>query len=113
MPGFDGTGPLGDGPMTGGGFGYCGSGRCSPYGLRGMGLRGRFGAGRGFGGFGGGLGRAYGRSYLNQMVWVPARWPRSLDVNTELAALQQEAEDVNAYLKDLETRIAVLEKGSK
>lgn len=27
MPGFDGTGPLGQGVMTGGGFGYCGSGR--------------------------------------------------------------------------------------
>ena len=26
MPGFDGTGPMGQGPMTGGGFGYCAPG---------------------------------------------------------------------------------------
>jgi len=113
MPGFDGTGPLGEGPMTGGGFGDCGTGRRSPYGLRGMGLRGRFGAGRSFGGFGGGLGRAYGRSYLNRMAWLPARRARSIDVNTEFAALQQEAEDAKAYLKNLETRIAELEKESQ
>jgi hypothetical protein len=30
--------------------------------------------------------------------------------NTEIAALQREAEDVKAYLRDLETRIAELEK---
>jgi hypothetical protein len=99
--------------MTGGGFGYCGTGRRSPYGLRGMGLRGRFGAARGFRGFGGGFGRAYRRSYLNRMAWLPARGPRSLDVNTELAALKQEAEDAKAYLEDLETRIAELEKESQ
>lgn len=41
MPGFDGTGPLGQGPLTGGGRGYCaiafprpGSGRF-PYGYAG------------------------------------------------------------------------------
>jgi hypothetical protein len=112
MPGFDGTGPSGEGPMTGGGFGYCGTGRRSPLGLGGMGLRGRFGAGRGFGGFGRGLGRAYGRSYLNRMAWLPARQPRSLDLDSELAALQQEAEDAKAYLEDLKTRIAELEKAS-
>jgi hypothetical protein len=49
MPGFDGTGPLGEGPMTGGGFGYCtptGTRRFSqgrfPFGRR------AFGRGRGF-----------------------------------------------------------------
>ena len=42
MPGFNGTGPMGQGPMTGGGFGPCG---------RGLGIRRgrRFGMGRGAG----------------------------------------------------------------
>ena len=113
MPGFDGTGPLGEGPMTGGGFGHCGTGRRSPLGPRGMGFPGRFGAGRGFGGFGRGIGRAYGRPYLNRMTWLPARQPHSVDLNTELAGLQQEAEDAKAYLEELKTRIAELEKASQ
>jgi hypothetical protein len=48
MPGFDGTGPLGQGPLTGGGFGYCGRGYARGFGRgvrRGRGL----GYGRGYG----------------------------------------------------------------
>ena len=47
MPGFNGTGPLGNGPMTGRGLGPCGQGRASGYG-RGMGF-GRRKTGLGFG----------------------------------------------------------------
>lgn len=75
MPGFDGTGPLGQGPMTGGGFGNCGAGVAPaadagnvrpvqfPRGwgwAGGFGCFGRFGRGRGRGpgrGFRGGFGR--------------------------------------------------------
>lgn len=47
MPGFDGTGPLGQGPRTGRGLGYCAPG---------------LGFGRGYGlGRGRGLGRGLGR----------------------------------------------------
>ena len=73
MPGFDGTGPIGQGPMTGGGRGFC----VMPY--RTYGLRGPhyaayggypfhgrpflgpiFGAGRGGLPWGGGRGRVFG-----------------------------------------------------
>ena len=106
MPGFDGTGPWGEGPMTGGGFGYCRSGWGLAYRPGSAGFRGRFGAGRGFSGFGRGLGRIQ----LNRMPSYPGPQSRSLAANTELATLQQEAEDVKAYLKDVEAKIVKLEK---
>jgi len=43
----------------------------------------------------------------------PGRHLHTLEANTELVTLQQEAEDVKAYLKDVETRIAELEKESE
>lgn len=56
MPGFDGTGPLGQGSATGRGLGVCGYGR----GVRGFGR----GFGRGLGrGYGRGLGRGFGPGY--------------------------------------------------
>jgi hypothetical protein len=71
MPGFDGTGPLGQGSMTGGGRGFCAipyrsygpyeSGFRGPfpfYGRRSYGPV--FGAGRGGLPWGGGRGRVYG-----------------------------------------------------
>ncbi len=76
MPGFDGTGPLGQGPMTGRGMGYCGGHRPTgvypeavvayqaPY-YWGRGIRGRFGRG-----FGRGLGRGMGRrGRLGRRFW--------------------------------------------
>lgn len=113
MPGFDGTGPLGEGPMTGGGFGYCGTRRRPGYALRDRAVYGRFGAGRGLGfargrGFGRGVGRGYG-------YWSPWRsygQPLALDPKAELAEVQQEANYLRAYLKDLEARIGELEKSS-
>ena len=56
MPGFDGTGPLGQGPRTGGGRGYCPPVAGSYYGV-GRGGRPR-GGGRGRA-FGGGRGRRW------------------------------------------------------
>ena len=107
MPGFDGTGPFGDGPMTGGGFGYCGTGRRPGYAVRGRPVYGRFGAGRGPGfGRGRGLGRGFGVDYG---YWRPG----AIDRKAELAELRREANDLKAYLKDLETKIAELEKLSE
>ena len=103
MPGFDGSGPIGEGPMTGGGFGYCGSDRRPRYALRGRPVYGRFGAGRGPG-FGRGRGFGLGYSY-----WRPG----ALDRKAELAELHREANDLRAYLKELEARIGELGKSSE
>lgn len=101
MPGFDGTGPLGQGAVTGGGFGYCGTGRRPGYGLGGRGL----GRGRR-------LGRGMGPGYGYRRAMGSYRRPQSLDANTELADLQREAGDVKGYLKDLEARMAQLRSSS-
>lgn len=73
MPGFDGTGPMGQGPMTGGGFGNCnprGEAMAPP---RGQGAGRGAGAGQGMGaGRGGGRGRGFcgggrgGRGFRNR-----------------------------------------------
>lgn len=52
MPGFDGTGPMGEGPGTGGGFGLCGAARKQSIGCVGYARRGRC-SGRRFGTSGG------------------------------------------------------------
>jgi hypothetical protein len=114
MPGFDGSGPLGEGPMTGGGFGYCGSGRRASYGARGRGFQSRSDMGRGFGfvrgrSFGRGMGRGYGSRRAGRYFGMP----RLFDSKTELAELRQEAVDLKDYLKDVESRIAELEKSSE
>lgn len=67
MPGGDGTGPLGLGPMTGRAAGYCAGypvpGYMNPI------------PGRGFGGWGRGLG--WGRGWGARAAWgvPPAGWP--------------------------------------
>lgn len=109
MPGFDRTGPLGQGPITGGGFGYCGTGRRQGYGLWGRAFYGGFGAGSGRGRLGRGLGPGYAywpqrRSYLQ---------PVALGPKEKLDELKREANDLRAYLKDLEARIGELEKPSE
>ncbi|KPK14759.1 MAG: hypothetical protein AMK69_28235 [Nitrospira bacterium SG8_3] len=101
MPGFDGTGPLGQGAMTGGGFGYCGSGRRPGYGLGGRGL----GRGRR-------LSRGMGPGYGYRRPIGSYGWTRGVDANTELAGLEREADDLKGYLKVLEARMAELRKPS-
>ena len=106
MPGFDGTGPLGEGPVTGGSFGYCGARRRPRNALRGRPIYRRFGAGGGFGfGRGRGISRGFGLSYGD---WRPG----AVDAKPRLAELQQKANDLRAYLKDLEASIGELEKSS-
>ena len=113
MPGFDGTGPLGQGPMTGGGFGYCGTNRRPGYALGGRGFFGRFGAGRGAG-FArrGWIGRGGGPGYGYPGPWGLYGPSGRVDPQTEVAKLRQEATDLKAYLKDVEARIGELEKTS-
>lgn len=60
MPGYDGTGPMGQGPITGGGFGPCGRGMAFRRGGRGVGL------GRGRSGFRGGA------SYAPPAATIPS-----------------------------------------
>jgi len=58
MPGFDGTGPLGQGPRTGGGFGVCPPGVGPALPTTGGGVL--YGVGRGGWPRGGGRGRCFG-----------------------------------------------------
>ena len=113
MPGFDHRGPFGQGPMTGGGFGYCGNSSRAGYGIGGRGASGGVG--------GRGAGRGRGRGVCRRDAWNfefagPQRfYGQSIrsDPEGELAGLRQEAEEVRGYLKDMETRIAALEKTSE
>ncbi len=82
MPGFDGTGPLGQGPMTGGGFGPCGRGL-------GRGLR----RGRGFG-----MGRGFRRRF-----WGTT--PVDYSPENELEILKKEKELIEQDIAALEKEI--------
>ena len=83
MPGFDGTGPMGQGPMTGGGFGPCG---------RGLGIR----RGRGFRMVrGGGFGR--GRGYR---FWGANQ---NYSAESEIEALKREKELIEQEIAALES----------
>ncbi len=112
MPGFDGTGPMGQGPMTGGGFGNCVTGAGVPA--------------RRFGGtfFGRGLGRGQraggGRGWRN---WFRATgltgWQRAAGAagvaggQPPLDALKQQAEELADVLKDMQSRIQDIESQKK
>ena len=107
MPGFDGTGPMGQGPMTGGGFGDCGAG----YRARTMG---GFGRGRGAGrGFRAGIARGLaGRSF--QRARGPGYGPAdreayAIDPAEEVDLLRQEAAALQAELDSINRRIHDLE----
>jgi hypothetical protein len=88
MPGFDGTGPLGEGPMTGGGFGYCGTGY-------GRGIR----RGRGLG-YGRGFGRGFG---FRRAAWGAPRVNYSPE--DELEMLRREKELLEQDIASLEKEI--------
>jgi len=89
MPGFDGTGPMGQGPMTGGGRGPCVSGAGAQPLTPGY-RRGGFGYGRGLGyGRGAGFGRG-GRGFRNQYYATGLTgWQRAqMDATGEAGAPQ-------------------------
>ena len=113
MPGFNGTGPMGEGPMTGGG-----RGNCNPYG-RFSGGRG-LGAGRGMrNGFG--RGRGYGRGFGRRGAYPPqGEWynrgaygvPYSATPYDEANMLKAEAQAMKNELDALNKRIQELESQS-
>ena len=114
MPGFDGTGPMGQGPMTGGGRGYC----AMP--VRGAGP---YGGGRGYGGRGRGGGRGWRHRYYATGVpgWMRAQAggpafggpgygaPYAMPKEEELAALKDQIGFFKSQMEDLQTRIRELE----
>lgn len=85
MPGYDGTGPLGQGPLSGGGWGRCRGGQAGP--------------GRGYG-------RGYGRGRGSARPWGPgyqARWDAVEPVepaSDELMDRLDRLEDQLAALRD-------------
>ena len=117
MPGGDRTGPGGMGPMTGRGAGYCAGnnvpGYMNPYGGRGMGY------GRMMGGRGGGFGRGRGFGWVAPPV-VPAAYPAvpvvpqpgfgavPYDESTELEALHNQSQAIEATLSVIQQRIETL-----
>ncbi len=111
MPGFDGTGPLGQGPMTGWGRGFCAPG-ARRYGYRSLGPRG-FGRGRGWGrgwGRGLGLGRGWGRGWGRGLGWW--RGPAWLTPEEEKAFLEDEVAFLEKEINDMRQRLAELESES-
>ena len=99
MPGFDGTGPMGQGPMSGGGFGYCATG-----GTAGVSFRGGFGRGRGFGR--GGC-RGFGRYGAQQapyagMPQAVAPVDQKAALEARMSWLEQEAQRIRALLEQAE-----------
>lgn len=87
MPGFDGTGPMGQGAMTGGGRGYCAVALNS--------------AGRqAFGGCGF-YGRG-GRGFRNCFYFNPSK-------DNELSALKNQAEYLKVELDAIQARVQDLE----
>ncbi|MBM7582719.1 hypothetical protein JOD02_001576 [Caldicoprobacter guelmensis] len=121
MPGFDGTGPLGQGPMTGGGRGYCVvplnkhcRGWCDPR---------FFGRGRGRGyrhwfwatGLPGWIRAAYG--YPAFGGWVnPYAYPYYVGDASQLKEidiLKEQAEVLKQQLQDIQDRIKEIEESEK
>ena len=117
MPGFDGTGPMGQGPMTGGGRGYCAvplSGNRPMY------------PGQRFFGRGGGRGRrnwyyatgltGWQRASMGIPAfggWVnPYFYPYGAGVTPKQEAdiLRNQAEILEKELEDIRSRIETLEK---
>jgi hypothetical protein len=96
MPYRDRTGPLGAGPGTGKGFGPCAGGN-SPW----YGFRGGFGAGRGFGSRGRGMGRG-----------GFAVFPPAAQIN-EKEYLDSEINMLEKHLETLKKRAEEIESGTE
>ncbi len=112
MPGFNGTGPLGEGPMTGWGMGNCGTGRradgasnnvaARPLGWgRGLGRRGFRGRGRGYG-FGRGMGWRFGLR--------GARWANSYPAGNYPNPATKDQESLAARAQWLKDELAAVER---
>ena len=116
MPGFDGTGPIGEGAMTGGRRGLCRPGRAE----MGRSFFGRYGFGRGKGsGYGYrsgyGPGGGFRRGFCRDFAWYPpAEGPYdSLDQTGEMNMLKAEANVMKNALYSIKKRIEELEKSSE
>ncbi len=108
MPGFDGTGPMGQGPMTGGGRGYCAvplSGDRPMY------------TGRRF--FGKGQGRGWRNCFYATGLpgWMRVQrgmqafgsFGRAMSKEDELAMLKNQADFLKEELDTVRTRVQALE----
>jgi hypothetical protein len=126
MPRGDGTGPGGMGPMTGRAAGFCAGyaapGYASSWGGRGMGYG--FGRGGGWGrGMGRGMGwgwRGYGAGYGAGYGYAPPVYPAapmtgwygpaSVDKETQLVALRNQADQLTEALSRIEEQVRALEE---
>jgi len=110
MPGFDGTGPLGQGPRTGGGFGVCppGAGVAPVAVPPGVG----YGVGRGGRPRGGGRGRAFGggRGSWGRSQWLAPWQPPAPQQETNM--LQRQAEAIEGQLDAIRKRLDELSAGT-
>ena len=133
MPGFDRTGPMGQGSRTGGGRGPCGGGQSYGRGYGGGGYGrgyggGGYGRGYGYGGGGyggggggggglgrggmprgGGRGRGFGGGRGFQQ-WAPPVPAPAWSEEDERQALRAEAADMESRMKEVEARLADLDK---
>ncbi|MFH0790142.1 MAG: DUF5320 domain-containing protein [Candidatus Omnitrophota bacterium] len=109
MPGFDGTGPIGQGPMAGGGKGYCAAA------LNDSGVN--TGNIQGFYGKGGGRGFRNCFNTTGLPVWMRAQrdmrafggFGRSISKNDELAALKNQAGYLKNKIDAIQARVQDLE----
>ena len=97
MPRGDRTGPLGQGPMTGRRMGVC-TGYNRP------GMMNHF--------FGGGFGRGRGMGYRRYFPYSTEPYPVEYSAEEEAGILHTQAEELKSGLKDIENRLAQLEKKS-
>ncbi|MDQ1239547.1 MAG: hypothetical protein QG577_1733 [Thermodesulfobacteriota bacterium] len=105
MPRFDRTGPLGAGPRTGWGQGRCVTGSGIGQGQPGAGVA--RGLGRGGATFGGGRGRCFGGPGL----WSgQASQGAVMDSTEEVQSLRSQLEDAQRTVREMEARLAELEK---
>lgn len=112
MPGFNGTGPMGQGARTGRGFGYCAPGIGSaPY-------QGIYGVGRGGYPRGGGRGRAWGAGRGSGWNAFGAPYPPSANPYPpapadELSFLKEQSTGLQSELESIRKRMEELESAGK
>ncbi len=111
MPGYDGTGPLGQGPRTGGGFGYCPPPSGTPV------VTPVYGVGRGGRPWGGGRGRAWGggRGQWNR-GWVPPGFtqPQGMAFSAPNSTwIEQQIQSLSGQIEALKTHLEMLQREEK